>query len=102
MTKIEDREELIDRLIANKFSFSYNKDDNTICLTQGGQRENTDNAIGYHYVGYVDERLFNIGDDLLECIVADAFVKYTELVADYVESKMSDIADKMFRNIVGF
>ena len=102
MQKIENREELINRLIANKFSFSYNKGDNTICLTQGGRLELTDdNAIGYHYVGYVDERLFNIGDEPIESIIGDAFEKYIDLVADYVESKMNDLADKMFGNIAG-
>lgn len=86
----KDRDELIDRLIANKFSFSYNKDDNTICIRQGGQMETTDNAIGYHYVGFVDEFSYNIGSEPIEEIIADAFVRYSDLLSYYIDKKLGE------------
>lgn len=103
MQKIEDYDELLDRLVANRLSFIYDREKNVIKFHQGCQMQKNDSLIGYHYYGVVLDYEFDLEDAHmgLDDIVSDAFRQYTDLVSDGIDDILADAGRKIEKGLYG-
>ena len=103
MQKIEDYDELIDRLVANRLSFIYDRERNVIKFHQGCQRQKNDSLIGYHYYGVVLDYEFDLEDAHMgiDDIVTDAFRAYTDYISDGIDDILAAAGDKIEKGLYG-
>ena len=103
MQKIEDYDELLDRLVANRLSFVYDREKNVIKFHQPCQMQKNDSLIGYHYYGVVLDYEFDLEDAHmgLDDIVSDAFRQYTDLVSDGIDDILADAGRKIEKGLYG-
>ena len=103
MQKIEEYDELLDRLVANRLSFIYNRDKNVITFHQPCQRQKNDSLIGYHYYGVVLDYEFDLEDAHmgLDDIVSDAFRAYNDYIADGIDDILANAGNKIEKGLYG-